>query len=78
MIEASKEILQCVSCPHYPVQFQKNLSIIKALIDLYSEVNAISPAYAKKLGFWIQKTNVGAQKIDGSGLDIFGMLIASF
>ena len=43
-----------------------------------SEVNAMSPAYAKKLSLKTRKTNVGAQKIDSSALEIFGMVIADF
>ncbi|MCJ1349596.1 hypothetical protein MMC31_007837, partial [Peltigera leucophlebia] len=50
----------------------------QALLNSGSEVNAMNPAHAKKLGFWIRKTDVGAQKIDGSSLDTFGMAIASF
>ena len=42
------------------------------------EVNAISPAYAKKLGLKTWKINVGAQKIDGSALETFEMVIADF
>ena len=38
----------------------------------------MSPVYAKKLGFKTRKTNVGAQKIDGSALKIFEMVIADF
>ena len=38
----------------------------------------MSPAYAKKLGFNTQKTNVRAQKIDGSALETFGLVIANF
>ena len=38
----------------------------------------MSPAYAKKLGLKIRKTNVGAQKIDGFALEIFGMVITDF
>ena len=34
--------------------------------------------YAKQLGFQVQKTDVGAQKIDGSLLQTFAMVIASF
>ena len=41
-----------------------------------SEVNAMNPAYAKKLGILIRKTDVGAQKIDGSYLDTFSRLFA--
>ena len=34
--------------------------------------------YTWKLGLKIRKTNVGAQKIDGSALEIFAMVIADF
>ena len=75
--EASgKEIVIRVPCIHYPVQFQKEQ--VRALLDSSSEVNAMSPAYAKKLGLKTWKTNVGAQKIDGSALETFGMVIADF
>ena len=61
---------------HYSVQFQEEQ--IRALLDNDSEVNAMSPAYAKRLSLKTQKTNVRAQKIDGSALEIFGMVIADF
>ena len=38
----------------------------------------MSPAYAERLGLKTQKTNVGAQKIDGSALETFRMVIADF
>ena len=81
--EASKEaqevILDRVPCIHYPVQFRKDKgATIRALIDLGSKVNTITPAYAKQLGLQVQKTDVGAQKIDGSSLRTFGMIIAGF
>ena len=38
----------------------------------------MSPAYIKRLGLKTRKTNVGAQKIDGSTYKIFGMVIADF
>ena len=38
----------------------------------------MSPAYAKRLGLKIRKTNVGAQKINSSALETFGMVIADF
>ena len=49
-----------------------------ALIDSGSKVNAMNPAYAKKVGILVRKTDVGAQKIDGSHLDTFGMVTAGF
>ena len=48
------------------------------MLDSGSEVNAMSPAYAEKLGLKIQKINLGAQKIDGSALETFKMVIADF
>ena len=48
------------------------------MFDNNSKINGISPTYIKKLGLHIQKTNVGAQKIEGSALKIFGMIIADF
>ena len=38
----------------------------------------MSPAYVERLGFKTRKTNVGTQKIDGSALEICGMVIADF
>ena len=38
----------------------------------------MTPTYAKQLGLRTQKTNVGAQKIDGSSLDTFRIVIAGF
>ena len=38
----------------------------------------MSPAYTKRLGLKTRKTNIGAQKIDGSTLETFGMVIADF
>lgn len=52
--------------------------VIKALINSGSKVNTITLAYAKQLGLQICQTNVGAQKIDGSFLEIFQIVIASF
>ena len=38
----------------------------------------MTPAYAKQLGFQVQKTDIGAQKTDGSLLRTFEIVIASF
>ena len=67
-----------VPCTYYPVQLWKNPNSTQTLLDSRSKVNTINPAYAKKLGLWIRKTELGAQKIDGSSLDTFGMVITSF
>ena len=77
-------VLERVPCIHYPVRFQEDSKQegqqqqVRALLDSGSEVNAMSPAYAERLGLKTRKTNVGAQKIDGSALETFGMVIADF
>ena len=38
----------------------------------------MTPGYALKLGLKVRPTDVGAQKIDGSTLETFGMVLASF
>ena len=67
-----------VPCIYYPVWFQEDQEQIRALFDSGSEINAINPVLARKLGLQIQKTNVEAQKIDGSALKTFGVVIADF
>ena len=51
---------------------------MQTFINLGSKINVISQDFAKKFVLWICETKVGAQKIDGSKLDIFGMIITSF
>ena len=70
--------LERVSFIKYQVQFWKDeTNTVQALIDPGSEVNAMHPNYAKKLGLPIRKTGVGAQKIDVSSLETFSMVIAT-
>ena len=79
MTEASQEdvvALDWLFCICYPIQFKKNE--VQALIDSGNEVNAMTPGYASKLGLKIRPIDVGAQKIDGSTLLTFGMVLASF
>ena len=71
-------VLKKVPCIYYPIRFQKNQEQVRALFDSGSKVNAMSPAYTKRLGLKTRKTNVGAQKIDGSALETFEMVIANF
>ena len=83
MIKANKKaqevIFDRVPCIHYPVQLQKNKkATIWALIDLNSKVNTMTLIYAKQLCLQVQKTDVGDQKIDGSLLRTFKMVIAGF
>ena len=73
-------VLERVPYIYYLVQFKKDAhgTQVQALIDSDSEVNAITPAYALKLGLQVHHTNIKAQKIDGSTLKTFGMVLASF
>lgn len=48
------------------------------MLDLGSEVNAINPAYAAKLGLRVCPTNVGAQKIDRSTFSTHDMVLANY
>ena len=51
--EASKEehmTLEWVPCIYYPFHFRKDTADVRALIDSGSEVNAMTPVYASKLG----------------------------
>lgn len=74
---ASMKTLQRVPCIQYLVQFLNNTEVY-ALLDFESEVNAITPIYTAKQGLIIQKTILNTQKIDGSTLKIYGMVIESF
>ena len=70
--------LERVSYIYYLLRFREDTEGIKALIDSNSKVNTITLAYIAKLGLKVQKTDIEAQKIDGSILDIFGMVLTDF
>ena len=81
--DGGEEVVVRVSCIYYPVWFQENQEQegqrqVRALLNSGSKVNAMSPAYAKRLGLKIWKINVGAQKIDSFALKTFAMVIADF
>ena len=76
VIDSNKEVVVKVPYIHYLVQFQEDQ--IKALLNSGSKINAMNSDYTRKLRLKIQKTNVGALKINGSALEIFGMIIADF
>lgn len=77
MTDSSKIVVNML-CIYYLVQFHKNLEWIKALLNSDSEVNAMNFKLARKLCFHIQKTNVGAQNIDGSIFETFKIIIIYF
>ena len=51
---------------------------MSALLNLDSEVNTIHLAFAKKLGFVVQSTNIDAQKFNGIILETYGIVVAVF
>lgn len=73
------KVLQWVPCVWYPVQIQKVQIIkIKTLIHFKSEVNTTTPAYIAKLSLSIQKIQVDFPKIDGTALEIYGIVRTIF
>lgn len=49
---SKKATLEPILCIHYSIQFWRDkIHNVLALINLKSEVNAMSPAYTQKLGF---------------------------
>ncbi len=69
------EELEWIPCIRYPVTFKNQT---KALLDSGSEINVMSQAFAQQLGLKIRKTNVGAQKIDGSTLETYEIVVSTF
>ena len=70
-----EEELEQIPCIWYSITFKDQT---KALLDSESEINAISSAFASQLGLRIWKITVGAQKIDGITLEIYGMVVFTF
>ena len=52
--------------------------LVSALFDSSSEVNAIYLTFTHKLGLSIRPTDIRTQKIDGTMLDTYGMVVAAF
>ena len=71
-------LLAKVLCIYYSIQFRKDPNGIQVLLNSGNEVNAINPAYTLRLSLQVHYTNIRAQKIDGSTLEIFGMVLANF
>ena len=46
-------------------------------LDSSSEVNVLYPTFAKELGLPIRLIDVGAQKIDGTMLDTYKMIVTA-
>ncbi len=72
-----EEELEWVTCIQYPVTF-KDQHQTEALLDSGNEVNVMRQAFAQQLGLKIRKTNAGAQKIDGTILETYGLVVFTF
>lgn len=71
-----KSELEQVTCIYYSIQF--NEFSVKALIDLDSKVNVMQSSFIRKPSPRICKTNVDAQKIDSSRLEVYRIIITLF
>lgn len=63
-------------CIHYLIQFTRNYS--KILVNFYSQVNTITPAFAIILDLTIRITNVEVWKIDCSSLKTYSIVSIGF
>ena len=72
------ENLVRVPCIRYPITFRKKSVLMLVLFDLSSEFNAIYLTFAQELGLSIKPTDVRVQKIGGTTLDTFGIVVIAF
>ena len=84
-ILVSAKMLERVMCIQYLIAFLgaviqngSALNHMSILFDSDSKVNAIHPAFAEKLGFVVQTTNIGGQKMDSTTLETYRMMVAVF
>ena len=77
-LERVTYIQYLITFPGGVTQDGSTLDPILALLDSGSEVNALHPAFAEKLGLVMRATNINAQKIDGTTLKTYRMVIAAF
>ena len=78
--ESNDEYLNLIQvlCIRYSITFWKKSVSVSVLFNSGSEVNAIHPTLARELELFIRLTDVGAQKIDGTMLDTFGIIVTAF
>lgn len=65
-----------IPCIYYPIEFKENE--VWDLVNLGSKVNTITLKYVLKLCLRIRLIDVRAQKINGSILTMFKIVLASF
>lgn len=83
IIVAEKEaklapLLKYILCIHYLIRFKKDQGKVQSLIDTDNEVNIMILASAAKLDLKVQIIDVRAQKINGSSLPTYKIIIAGF
>ncbi len=71
----TEEELEQVACIWYLVTFKDQTKVLR---NSESKVYAMSQAFAQQLGLKIRKTNIRAQKIDGTTLETYGMVVSTF
>ena len=67
-----------VLCIWYSITFWKKSVSVLVLFDSGSEINAIHSTLTRELGLLIRTTDVEVQKIEGTMLDTFGMVVTVF
>ena len=70
--DTEKAILDQVSCIYYPVQFQKDKEVIRALINSGSKINAMTLAYVSKLAFESKKLTSELKKLTAHYFRLLG------
>ena len=73
-----KKTLESVSYIYYLIQFKKDTEEVQVLINSENEVNIMTFTYIKKLGLRIHESDIRAQEIDRSILEIYDMVITGF
>ena len=84
-ILVSVKELEQVTCIQYFIAFPGDVTqdgsapnLVLALLDSSSKVNAMHPAFAERLGLVVRTTNASAQKIDGTSLETYRIVVAAF
>ena len=85
VILVSVKELKQVTCIQYSIAFPGSviqddlvLNPVLAILHSGSEVNVMHLAFAERLSFMMQATNISAQKIDGTTFETYGMVVAAF
>ena len=77
MTGARIKALECIPYINYLIQFKRDMTQVQTLIDSESEINSIYPTFTKELSLFIRLLDVRAQKIDGTMLDTYEIVIAA-